>query len=94
MLTFNELILEKSEIQKRVDLYHNNLNSFPVHKNGLVYDIYRKSIEYIEYKKQFNFWFKKLQEINKHIVKNYKKENRDLIMQNRFKKHYNDNAKN
>jgi hypothetical protein len=85
-ITFSELIESKKQIDKKVDYYHNMLNSFPTSQNGLICDLYRKSNEYMEYKKQYNFWFKQLQEINKYIVKNFKKENNLHIMNKRFLK--------
>ncbi len=84
-LTFRECLDSKKAIDKKSNYYSDQLNSFPVKKSGLVSDIYRNSPEYIEANKQFNFWFKQLQDINKYINKNYKKENRELILKYRFR---------
>jgi len=85
-LTFKDLQESKKLINKKVDQFSGILNTFPAQDNGLVSEVYTKSNEFQGAKKQFSFWFKQLQEINKYIIKNHKKENRDLQISKRFKK--------
>ena len=85
-LTFLECQESKKLIDKKVNHFSNMLNTFPTDSSGLIADIYRNAPEYNEYKKQFNFWFKQLQTLNKYIVKNYKKENRELSLKKRLTK--------
>jgi len=85
-LTFAQCLDSKKSINKKIDQYDNELNSFPRQENGLISDLYRKTNEFQESKKQFNFWFNQLQAINKYLVKNYKKESREHSLKNRFKK--------
>ena len=85
-LTFAECLDSKKLINKKVDQFSDILNTFPTQKNGLVSEVYTKSNEFQDAKKQFSFWFKQLQEINKYIVKNHNKENRGLQISKRFKK--------
>ena len=95
MITFIECLESKKGIDKKANHFSNMLNSFPVEKSGLISDIYRKSPEYIEYKNQYNFWFKQLQQINLFINRNYKKENRKYLLEKRFKLHkHNSSTKN
>ena len=85
-LTYLECLESKKGIDKKVNHFSDMLNSFPIEKSGLISDIYRKSSEYIEYKKQFNFWFSQLRQINLYINRNYKKENRKFILEKRLNK--------
>gem|GEM_PF-6388506 len=73
-LTFAECLESRAGITKKADHYSALLNSFPKNEMGLTPDIYRKTNEFTEVKKQFNFWFNQLREVNKHILKNFKKE--------------------
>ena len=83
MKTFNECIEHRKFIDSNVKHYSDILNSFPSGKMGLIPDEYKKSDLYINADKQFNHWFSKLQELNKFMVKTYKKELREL-RKNRF----------
>ena len=85
-LTYLQCMESKKGIDKKVNHFSDMLNSFPTEKSGLISDIYRKSSEYIEYKKQFNFWFSQLRQINLYINRNYKKENRKFILEKRLNK--------
>ena len=86
-LTYLQCMESKKGIDKKVNHFSDMLNSFPTEKSGLISDIYRKSSEYIEYKKQFNFWFSQLRQINLYINRNYKKENRKFILDKRLNKY-------
>ena len=85
-LTYLQCMESKKGIDKKVNHFSDMLNSFPTEKSGLISDIYRKSSEYIEYKKQFTFWFNQLRQINLYINRNYKKENRKFILEKRLNK--------
>ena len=78
MQTFNELIQRKIEINKQVDFFDSYLKKFPKNELGLIDS---KCEKYQFAKKGFNHWFKKLQEINLLIIRNYKKENREYQLQ-------------
>lgn len=80
MKTFNELLQRKNDIEKQVDFFSSQLQKFPKNELGLIIDkteLYRIS------KIGFDHWFKKLQEINIFINRNYKKENREYQLQKR-----------
>ena len=77
MFTYKECLSDKKQIEKKVNEYDSILKSFPKQKNGLLNPIYKKMPEYIEAKNQFNFWFKNLQDINKYIMKNHKKQHNE-----------------
>jgi hypothetical protein len=83
MQTFNELLQEKNEIEKQVDFFSNQLQKFPKNEIGLITD---KSEFYRISKIGFDCWFKKLQDINVFINRNYKKENREYQLEKRFNK--------
>lgn len=83
MKTFNELLQRKSEINKQVDFFSDQLQKFPKNEIGLIID---KTEKYKACKIGFNHWFKKLQEINLVINRNYKKENREYHLQIRNSK--------
>lgn len=85
-LTFIQCLESKKGINNKCNHFESVLNSFPKNQDGSIPDIYKKMNEYLEAKKQFNFWFNQLQEINKYIVKNHKKENKEFHLKNRFKK--------
>lgn len=83
MQTFNELIQRKIEINKQVDFFSSQLQKFPKNELGLITEkneLYRIS------KIGFDHWFKKLQEINLLITRNYKKENREYLLKIRNSK--------
>lgn len=84
-ISFQDLITEKKSINKKCEQFQNTLDTFPKEKSGAVSDLYRNMPEYIEAKKQFGFWFKALQDLNKYIVKNHKTENKNYHLKNRFK---------
>jgi len=71
MKTFNELLQRKNDIEKQVDFFSNQLQKFPKNEIGLITD---KSELYRISKIGFDCWFKKLQDLNVFINKNYKKE--------------------
>ena len=71
MQTFSELIQRKIEIEKQVDFFSNQLQKFPKNEIGLITD---KSEFYRISKLGFDYWFKKLQDLNVFINRNYKKE--------------------
>jgi len=71
MQTFNELLNRKNDIEKQVDFFSNYLQKFPVNELGLITE---KCEKYKFAKIGFDHWFKKLQEINIFINRNYKKE--------------------
>lgn len=83
MKTFNELLQRKDEINKQVDFFSSQLQKFPKNELGLIID---KTEKYKACKIGFNHWFKKLQEINLLINRNYKKENREYHLQIRNSK--------
>jgi hypothetical protein len=83
MQTFNELLQRKNDIEKQVDFFNSQLQKFPKNELGLITD---KSELYRVSKLGFDHWFKKLQEINIFINRNYKKENREYQLQKRFNK--------
>jgi hypothetical protein len=83
MQTFNELLQRKNDIDKQVDFFSSQLQKFPKNELGLIIDkteLYRIS------KIGFDHWFKKLQEINLLITRNYKKENREYLLKIRNSK--------
>lgn len=83
MQTFNELLHRKNEINKQVDFFNSYLMKLPKSELGL---IDYKCEKYQFANKGFNHWFKKLQEINLLIIRNYKKENREYQLQIRNSK--------
>ena len=83
MKTFNELLQCKIEINKQVDFFDSYLKKFPKNELGLITD---KCEKYQFAKNVFASWFKKLQEINLLIIRNYKKENREYQLQIRNSK--------
>ena len=83
MKTFNELLERKKEINKQVDFFSSQLQKLPKNEIGLIIDkneLYRIS------KIGFDHWFKKLQEINLLIIRNYKKENKEYLLKIRNSK--------
>lgn len=82
---FLDLIDSKKDITKKVDSFDKILNSLPKQKSGGISDEDRKSKKYIDAKKQYNVWFKKLQTVNKDITKNHKKEYGEYRSKNRYK---------
>jgi hypothetical protein len=83
MQTFSELIQRKIDIEKEVDFFSKQLQKFPKNEIGLITD---KSEFYRVSKLGFDCWFKKLQEINFFINRNYKKENREYQLEKRKNK--------
>jgi hypothetical protein len=86
MKTFEELLQEKQGIEKVVNIYDAELKAFAkknTDKSGLIGEAMRKSLSYSTAKKNFDIWFKKLQEINVFINRNYKKENREYQKEKR-----------
>jgi hypothetical protein len=83
MKTFSELIQRKIEIEKQVDFFSKQLQKFPKNEIGLITD---KSEFYRISKLGFDYWFKKLQDINVFINRNYKKENRNYQLEKRKNK--------
>jgi len=89
MKTFNELLEDKKAIEKIVNIYDLELKNFckkESNSSGLIGDEMRKSKVFITAKNGFDVWFKKLQDINVFINRNYKKENREYHKQQRFLK--------
>ena len=79
MQTFNELLQRKNKIEKQVDFFSSQLQKFPKNDIGLITEkteLYRVS------KLGFDHWFKKLQEINVFINRNYKKEYKKIRFNN------------
>ena len=83
MQTFYELLQRKNDIDKQVNFFSSQLQKFPKNELGLITD---KSELYRVSKIGFDHWFKKLQEINLLIVRNYKKENREHLLKIRNSK--------
>jgi len=83
MKSFNETLNRKFEIERQVDFFSNYLQKFPVNEIGLVVD---KCEKYKFACKGFNHWFKKLQEINSFINRNYKKQYKNYITEKRKNK--------
>jgi predicted transcriptional regulator len=83
MQTFNKLIQRKIDIEKQVDFFSNYLQKFPVNELGLITE---KCEKYKFAKIGFDHWFKKLQEINIFINRNYKKEYKNYITEKRKNK--------
>jgi hypothetical protein len=83
MQTFNELLERKKEINKQVDFFSSQLQKFPKNELGLIID---KNEFYRISKIGFDHWFKKLQEINLLIIRNYKKENKEYLLKIRNSK--------
>lgn len=83
MQTFNKLLQQKNEIERNLSFFNNYLQKFPVNEIGLIIE---KSEKYIFAKKGFDYWFKKYQEINKFVYKNYKKEYKNYISEKRKNK--------
>tara|TARA_R110000868_G_C10508058_1_gene731858 strand:- start:44 stop:292 length:249 start_codon:yes stop_codon:yes gene_type:complete len=79
MQTFNELLQRKNKIEKQVDFFSSQLQKFPKNDIGLITD---KSELYRASKLGFDHWFKKLQEINVFINRNYKKEYKKIRFNN------------
>jgi hypothetical protein len=82
MQTFNESLQRKNAIEKQVNFFSSQLQKFPKNDIGLITDkteLYRVS------KIGFDHWFKKLQEINIFINRNYKTEYAKLRQNMRFK---------
>ena len=77
MQTFYELLQRKNDIDKQVNFFSSQLQKFPKNELGLITD---KSELYRVSKIGFDHWFKKLQEINLLIVRNYKKENKEHLL--------------
>lgn len=88
MKTFIELLEEKKSIDTKVDYYDNCLKKFKT-KNGLIPDNIRFSETFKTYKIGFDIWFKKLQDINVFINRNYKNESREYHKKQRFSKSIN-----
>ena len=83
MQTFNELLQRKNDIEIQVDFFSKQLQNFPKNEIGLITE---KSELYRASKLGFDHWFKKLQEINIFINRNYKKENRIYQLEKRKNK--------
>jgi hypothetical protein len=83
MKTFSELLQRKNDIEKQVDFFSNQLQKFSKNEIGLITD---KSEFYRISKLGFDYWFKKLQEINVFINRNYKKEIREYQLEKRKNK--------
>lgn len=86
MKTFEQLLEEKQAIEKVVAIYDAELKAFAkenADKSGLIGDAMRKSLSYSTAKKYFDVWFKKLQDINVFINRNFKKENREYQKEKR-----------
>lgn len=83
METFNELLQRKNDIEIQVNFFNSQLQKFPKNDIGLITEkneLYRVS------KIGFDHWFKKLQDINKFVYKNYKKEYKNYIIEKRKNK--------
>lgn len=83
MQIFNELLQRKNDIEKQVNFFNSQLQKFPKNDIGLITE---KSELYRVSKLGFDHWFKKLQEINVFINRNYKKENRKYQLEKRKNK--------
>jgi hypothetical protein len=83
MKTFIEVLNRKNDIEKQVDFFSNYLQKFPVNELGLITE---KCEKYKFAKIGFDHWFKKLQEINIFINRNYKKEYKNYITEKRKNK--------
>ena len=86
MKTFAECIEERNEIDLKVDLYTKELREFKRSASGLINDKTKKTQTFIKAQNNFVVWFKKLQEINIFINRNYKKESREYRLLNRDRK--------
>ena len=83
MQTFNELLQQQNEIERNLSFFNNYLQKFPVNEMGLIIE---KCEKYKFAKIGFDHWFKKYQEINIFINRNYKKENRNYYLEKRKNK--------
>jgi hypothetical protein len=83
MQTFNELLKRQNEIERNISFFNNYLQKFPVNEMGLIIE---KCEKYKFAKNGFHYWFKKYQEINIFINRNYKKENRIYHIEKRKNK--------
>ena len=83
MKTFNELLQRKNDIDKQVNFFSSQLQKFPKNDIGLITE---KSELYRISKIGFDHWFKKYQEINIFINRNYKKEYKNYITEKRKNK--------
>jgi hypothetical protein len=83
MKTFIEVLQQQNEIERNLSFFNNYLQKFPVNEIGLIIE---KSEKYIFAKKGFDHWFKKYQDINIFINRNYKKEYKNFITEKRKNK--------
>lgn len=83
MQTFNELLQRKNDIEKQVNFFNSQLQKFSKNDIGLITE---KSELYRVSKIGFDYWFKKYQDINKFVYKNYKKEYKNYITEKRKNK--------
>ena len=71
---FNQLIATAEDIRKKCEDASILLNTFPRGPMGLTPDEVKFSPEFKEAKANYDFWNKKLRDLNGFISKNYKKE--------------------
>lgn len=74
MMTFDEAMQEKKDLEDRVALYSELLNGFPKNEDGLVAKETRERPDWQLMNKEYQLWFQDLQEWNKLIMRLYKKE--------------------
>lgn len=83
MQTFKQLLQQQNEIERNLSFFNNYLQKFPVNEIGLIIE---KCEKYKFAKRGFDYWFKKYQDINKFVYKNYKKEYKNYITEKRKNK--------
>lgn len=83
MKTFKEVLQQQNEIERNLSFFDNYLQKFPVNEIGLIIE---KCEKYKFAKRGFDYWFKKYQDINKFVYKNYKKEYKNYITEKRKNK--------
>lgn len=83
MKTFKEILQQQNEIERNLSFFDNYLQKFPVNEIGLIIE---KCEKYKFAKRGFDYWFKKYQDINKFVYKNYKKEYKNYITEKRKNK--------
>ena len=83
MQTFKEILQQQNEIERNLSFFNNYLQKFPINEMGLIIE---KCEKYKFAKRGFDYWFKKYQDINKFVYKNYKKEYKNYITEKRKNK--------
>lgn len=72
-MTYEEAKAIRTKVEQMIEPYERALQALPKGNMGLTLPEYKD--EFRALKSSFDYWFKQLQNINKYIVKNFKKEN-------------------